>query len=67
MRCYFMKLGHIIKVKLLDISPKANDLKDATAIKQAAILFSECKDKSDGFEIWERERFVYRHVPLKNA
>jgi hypothetical protein len=66
MRCYLMKFGKIEKIRLLKVVPAALNLLDAEAIKEAAILFSGFRDEADGFEIWERERFVYRH-PLPMA
>jgi hypothetical protein len=52
MRCYFMRAGHIVGVELLD------GLSDAEACERAHVLFSERKDRVEGFEVWERDRVV---------
>ena len=55
MRCYFMRGGHIVAVEVLDVAA------DAHAIEQAAKLFASRKDEMfDGFEVWDRARFIHR-------
>jgi len=63
MRCYFMRHGHIFGVELID-----DKLSDAEAIEHAEGLFAERAAKPSGgdpqgFELWERNRFIYRHPP----
>ncbi|MDE2228509.1 MAG: hypothetical protein KGL11_05655 [Alphaproteobacteria bacterium] len=61
MRCYFMRGGHIGAVEVL------TDSSDAAAIKQAEGLFRERSEKFDGFEIWDRARFVHRYEEAKRT
>lgn len=57
MRCYFMRDGHIASVEVLEgISD------DAAAIKKASTLFLDrVPARFDGFEVWERDRLVFRY------
>lgn len=58
MRCYFMRDGRIVNVELIEA---ARD--DAEAIEYGVRRFrmrvDEAHERIDGFEIWERARFVY--------
>jgi hypothetical protein len=57
MRCYLMKGGHIAGVKLLK-----PDTSDAEMIEEAkAIFFHGPGAVYDGFEVWDRARFIYRY------
>ncbi len=58
MRCYLLRGGHICAVELLD-GPS-----DAAVIDQARALFEKRKKEFQGFEVWDRARFVHRHPPL---
>jgi hypothetical protein len=58
-RCYFMRNGHIGAVEVL------TDASDEVAIKKAEALFEKRSKDFEGFEVWDRARFVYRHpLPL---
>jgi hypothetical protein len=57
MRCYFMRNGHIAAVELLE---EAAD--DREAIKQGSARFlGRLREGFEGFEIWERDRMVFRY------
>jgi hypothetical protein len=58
MHCYFLHDGHIAGVETL-----APELSDEDAIARAHILFSKRKAPFDGFEVWDRARFVFRLPP----
>ncbi|GEM_PF-1828621 len=58
MRCYFMRGGHIAAVELV------TDDSDEAAINQGKALFEQRRQEFAGFEVWDRERFVYRHPSL---
>jgi len=64
-RCYLMRKGHIAAVEVL------NGESDEAVVEQARAVFEERKGekKYDGFEVWERARFVYRlpELPLRYA
>jgi hypothetical protein len=55
MRCYFMRGGRIEAVEELA------GLSDDQAIAKAHALFSERKQKFEGFELWNRTRVIIRH------
>ena len=55
MRCYFMRGGRIEAVEELI------GLSDEQAIAKAHALFSERKNKFEGFELWKRARVIIRH------
>ena len=55
MRCYFLRGGHIGAVEVL------TEEADEAAIKHAVALFENRKKEFEGFEVWDRARFVYRH------
>jgi hypothetical protein len=61
MRCYFMHNGHIAAVEVL--TPAS----DEDAIKQSAALFRERSGRFDGFELWDRDRFVHRHPDAEGS
>ena|ERR1041384_7688720 len=66
MRCYFMRNGHIAGVEVLE------DITDDTAaIKMGSEHFLDrVRDRADyfdGFEIWERDRLVFRYPEDENA
>lgn len=57
MRCYFMRNGHIAAVEVLE---EGSD--DKAAIKQGSALFvARLRQGFEGFEIWDRERVVFRY------
>jgi hypothetical protein len=57
MRCYFMRDGHIAAVELLD-----DVTDDNSAIDKVRVLFNlRTREHFDGFEIWDRERRVFRY------
>jgi hypothetical protein len=58
MRCYFLRDGHIAGIEIL---PRG--LSDEDAIARAHILSSKRIGPFDGFEVWDRARFVFRHPP----
>jgi hypothetical protein len=55
MRCYFLKAGHIVAVEEL------TGLLDEAAVAKAHELYAKRKTAYEGFEVWERARFVFRH------
>ncbi len=62
MRCYFMRDGHIGAVEVLAAR------NDDEAIAAAKALFDRQYGKSfEGFEIWDRSRFVHRYPSNDNA
>lgn len=62
MRVFFMCNGRIESVAVLDA---VSD--DATALKNGAELFLARLAKDyDGFEIWERDRLVFRYPDVEN-
>ena len=56
MRCYFMRNGHFEAVEELF------GLSDDEALAKSHALFSERKHLFDGFELWDRTRFLIRHL-----
>lgn len=61
MRCYFMRDGHIDGVAIME-----NIKDDNSAIKRGAELFlSRLSRNYDGFEIWDRDRMVYRYPEVQ--
>jgi hypothetical protein len=57
MRCYFLRGGRIAGVEILP-----SDLSDEDAIARAHALASKRKGPFEGFEVWDRARFVFRHT-----
>ncbi len=60
MRCFFMFQGHITGVEILIVKS------DEEAIARAHVLFSQHLEQPqtlpfDGFEVWDRERYLYRY------
>ena len=61
MRCYFLNDGHIAGVEML---PPGISEKDAIA--RAHVLSLKRKGPFDGFEVWHRNRMVFRlHAPAE--
>jgi hypothetical protein len=60
MRCYFLHGGHITGVEIL---PPGHS--DEDAIARAHTLSSKRKGPFDGFEVWDRARFVFRSRPAE--
>jgi hypothetical protein len=57
MRCYFMRNGHIASVEVLE---GVSD--DTAAIKLGSASFlKRLREGFEGFEIWERDRIVFRY------
>ena len=62
MRCYFMRNGHIASVEILD-----GITDDISAIKLGSSAFlKRLGERFDGFEIWERDRMVFRYPEDEN-
>lgn len=63
MRCYFMKDGHIALVETL------TETTDEALIAEARQLYeSTGKPRgAEGFEVWDRGRFIYRfpEIPVQ--
>jgi hypothetical protein len=55
MLCYFLRDGHLAGVEMLPLG-----LSDEDAIARAHTLSSKRKGPFDGFEVWDRARFVFR-------
>jgi len=53
MPCYFLRDGHVAGVEVLPLG-----LSDEGAIARAHVLLSKRKGPLDGFEVWDRARFV---------
>ena len=58
MRCYFLRGGRIAGVEILPLG-----LSDEDAIARAHALSAKRKGPFDGFEVWDRARFVFRRPP----
>lgn len=57
MRCYFLRDGRIGSTEMV------TEASDEAAIEQGHALLKSRHSKSDGFEIWDYSRFVYRYLP----
>jgi hypothetical protein len=55
MRCYFLNDGHIAGVEILPPG-----ISDKDAIARAHVLSLKRKGPFDGFEVWHRNRMVFR-------
>ena len=55
MRCYLMRNGHITAVAILTVGAS-----DDRLIAEAQTIFKNASRLYDGFEVWDRERFVFR-------
>jgi hypothetical protein len=53
MPCYFLRDGHVAGVEMMPLG-----LSDKDAIARAQLLLSKRKGLFDGFEVWDRARFV---------
>lgn len=53
-RCYLYRAGHIVAVEVLAAGS------DDALILQARAAFETRKHEFDGFEVWDRARFIYR-------
>lgn len=62
MRCYFLRGGRIAGVEILPLG-----LSDEDAIARAHTLASKRKGPFDGFEVWDRARFVFRRPPAAST
>ena len=63
MRCYFLRNGHIAGVVILE-----GITKDHAAIRTGSALFLDrVHERFEGFEIWDRERLVFRYPEDDNA
>lgn len=61
MRCYFMHRGHIVGYAPLHDGP------DQDMIEEAKARFREVdKVRYDGFEVWRRDRCLYRSTPKED-
>jgi hypothetical protein len=54
-RCYLFHKSRIAAVEILIPGP------DADLIRQAEEIFRKHADRFGAFEVWDRERFVYRY------
>jgi hypothetical protein len=54
MQCYFQREGRLAGVEMLPVG-----LSDEDAIARAHTLSSKRKRPFDGFEVWDRARFVF--------
>jgi len=62
MRCYFMRNGHIDGYVALD------DGSDDALIEQGRAEFLKAdRNRFDGFEVWRKERCLYRSPPKASA
>jgi D-serine deaminase-like pyridoxal phosphate-dependent protein len=59
MQCYFQRDGHLAGVEILPLG-----LSDEDAIMRAHTLVSKRKRPLDGFEVWDRARFIIKHPDL---
>jgi hypothetical protein len=59
MRCYLLRDGHIAGVEMLPLG-----LSDEDAVARAHTLSSKRKGPFDGFEVWDRARFVLQASPF---
>ena len=55
MQCYFLRDGRLAGIEMLPLG-----LSDEDAIAMAHTLSSNRKGPCDGFEVWDRARFVFR-------
>ena len=59
MRCYFLHDGQVAGVEMLPPG-----LSDKGAIATGRLLSSQREEPLDGFEVWHRNRMVFRlHAP----
>ncbi|MBS0523748.1 MAG: hypothetical protein JSS04_08940 [Proteobacteria bacterium] len=55
MRCYFIRAGHI------EANIPLTDGSDEALIEEATAAFKKAgRDRYDGFEVWRRDRCLYR-------
>jgi hypothetical protein len=59
MRCYFIRNGRIAAVEELP------GLEDEEAVVQANSLYLDRKRLYDGFEVWDRTRFLIRYPEVE--
>jgi hypothetical protein len=62
MRCYFLRDNRMAGVEILPLG-----LSDEDAIARAHTLYSERKGPFEGFEVWDRVRFAFKHLPSADA
>lgn len=61
-RCYLMRKGHIKAVEILSKGP------DDALIEQGKAHFARRSDEEfDGFEIWDRKRWIYAYPEVPNS
>jgi hypothetical protein len=58
MPCYFLRDGHVAGVEMLPLGLSDND-----AIARAQTLYLKRRGPLDGFEVWDRARFVPQAYP----
>ena len=58
MQCYFQRDGYLAGVDMLPLG-----LSDEDAIARAHTLSSKRKRPFDGFEVWDRARFIFSLSP----
>jgi hypothetical protein len=54
MPCYFLRNGHVAGVEMLPLG-----LSDEGAIARARVRLSKRRGPLEGFEVWDRARFVF--------
>ena len=59
MRCYFINKGHIAAVE------EMFGLTDEEAMSKCRELYLERKSLYEGFEVWDRTRFLIRYPALE--
>jgi hypothetical protein len=57
MRCYFLRGGQIAGVNML---PRG--LSDQDALGRAKTQSLKCKGTTDGLEVWDRARLIFRRL-----
>jgi len=57
MRCYFLRQGHIVAVEPLSATEDAGRIEEARTLFQTKRITTG----AEGFEVWDRSRFVYRY------
>ena len=56
MRCYFLSNNRIAGVEILPLG-----LSDEASIASAHTAYAKRKGPFEGFEVWDRDRFVHFH------
>ena len=62
MRCFYMVGRRIAGVEFLTKEDDAGRIAEATRHFET---IGRAKFRADGFEVWDRDRFVYRYPPIE--